>query len=577
MKLSVCVFGCYCQLALLAHAQSQPDAPAPPPTPATDPVLSEKLGSPQATWSTFREAANRKDGHAEALVCFDLSGFSPDIVHAKSPAWVFRLNGILDRTGLHPETDSEARFAIPAAPTLRDYVTAQTRLSPGELEDLQKIEMQRQADGLWRFSESTIHKLDELWERWQSKPMPGQYVPAANEPLVERVRRLFPPTFHQKRFVLLHDWQWISLVALLLLGFAADALVRFLLHYFSAAWFRFVRTAEEYDAERRLWKPVGLLAQALVWYGGMALIDLPTALLSMLLAGLKFFTVVAAIWTVFRLTDLVARHFCRHADKTDTRFDDLLVPLFSKTIKVIAIGVGVLMCAEALQLPITGLIGGLGLGGAALAFASKDTVSNLFGSFTVLIDRPFEIGDWIISSGVEGTVETVGFRSTRIRTFYNSLITVPNSLFTTAIVDNMGRRQFRRVRTTLQVDYDTTPEQIEAFCEGVRELIRLHRSTWKESYQVCLKEFGENSLDILLNCFLDVPDSSAEAEQRQSLFLAILRLADALDVSFAFPTRTLHMYSEEKTASEHRVVKFEDPHAVGRHEAKRICDAGGEN
>ena len=113
----------------------------------------------------------------------------------------------------------------------------------------------------------------------------------------------------------------------------------------------------------------------------------------------------------------------------------------------------------------------------ALALASQDALGNVFGSFLVLIDRPFEIGDWIIFEDHEGMVESMGIRSTRIRTFYNSQVTVPNSKFTTAIVDNMGRREFRRLRTTLGLEYDSTPALITAFCEGVRELIRQHPNT----------------------------------------------------------------------------------------------------
>lgn len=569
---AACMFGCAWFVTAVATCQEQPTptAQVQPPS-AADPDLLEKLGSPQSTWRTFRDASTQ-----EAIPCFDLSGFTADTVSAKGESWVYKLKEILDRTGMyqvllsHQPDDSKSAVSlldyIPEAPDL--YAT----FSSEDLEDLRQIRLARNTDNLWRFSRETVDAIDPLWDRWKTKLIAAATVTVqpTEKPTAEKLRDAFPPQYHRKRF-LLFDWQWISLAGLLLLGFAADALVRCLLHYLTAAWFRFVRTDADFEAERRLWKPVGLLAQALVWYCGMLIVDLPAGVLQVLLAGLKLFALLAAIWTVFRLTDVLTLYLCRQAAKTDTRLDDALAPLFSKTIKIIAVGIGILMFAEAFRLPYKGLIGGLGLGGVALAFAAKDTISNLFGSLTVLIDRPFEIGDWIISDNVEGTVEVVGFRSTRVRTFYNSLISVPNSLFTTAIVDNMGQRRYRRVRANLGVEYGTTPEQIEAFCEGIRELIRQHPYTRKDNFLVCFHQFSENSLDILVNCFLSLDDWQLEKEEQQRFYLNILRLAAQLDVSFAFPTRTLHLFQEERPGDD-RVLNYKDPHAVGRHEASRLVD-----
>jgi MscS family membrane protein len=354
----------------------------------------------------------------------------------------------------------------------------------------------------------------------------------------------FPDRWRRTTF-LLPNYQWICLVALVFLGFLADLITRIAMHFLTHAWFRFVKGDEQYDEERKLWRPVGLLAQALVWYGGTTLIGLPDFALGILLAGLKLFAVVAAVWTSFLLINLFFSYLQRQTAATRTKFDDLLVPLMSKSLKGVIVIVGVLTCAEVFSLPVYGFLGSLGIVGAALAFASKDAVSNLFGSVTVLIDRPFEIGDWVVTGDVEGTVETVGFRSTRIRTFYNSLITVPNCNLTTAIVDNMGRRRYRRIKTMLGLQYDTTPEQVDAFCEGVRELIRRHPYTRKDYYHVYLNQFNESSIDVLLYCFVETPDWSMELREKHRLFVDIMKLAARLGVEFAFPTRTLHMFQEQ--------------------------------
>ena len=223
------------------------------------------------------------------------------------------------------------------------------------------------------------------------------------------------------------------------------------------------------------------------------------------------------------------------------------------------------------------VMGALGIGGVALAFAAKDTISNFFGSMTVLADRPFGIGDWVVVGDVEGTVERLGFRSTRVRTFYNSVVTIPNSRMADTNVDNYGKRQYRRVRVMLSLTYDTPPEKIDAFCEGIRELIRLHPYTRKDYYHVYFNKFAASSLDVLLYAFFQVPDWSTELRERHKLFNDILRLAKRIGVDFAFPTQTLLMESvgdqtkriEDATSK----IAISDPDEYGVEHAAKVFES----
>jgi MscS family membrane protein len=166
----------------------------------------------------------------------------------------------------------------------------------------------------------------------------------------------------------------------------------------------------------------------------------------------------------------------------------------------------------------------------------------------VLVDRPFEVGDWIVVKTPKGIVEELGFRSTRVRTFYNSLVTLPNATLVRAVVDNYGKRKYRRTKTHIGVQYDTTPDQMLAFREGIMELVRTHPYTRKDYYQVWFHQFGASSLDLLIYVFFEVPDWSTELRERERLFLDIMRLADRLGVQFAFPTQTLHLHQHEGDA-----------------------------
>ena len=209
----------------------------------------------------------------------------------------------------------------------------------------------------------------------------------------------------------------------------------------------------------------------LIWSlsASLTFFELSEPVLNLCLKTAKVLTYIGFVWLGLRLTSYFQVFFVEKSKKTALKFDDLLAPLLGKVIKVLLIIVGLISVAEILNLPLASLLAGLGIGGIAIAMAAKDTIANIFGSLTVVADRPFSIGDWVKIKDVEGTVEHLGFRSTRVRTFYNSLVSVPNSILLTASVDNMGERRYRRFNTMLSITYDTPVEKIEAFCAGIRE------------------------------------------------------------------------------------------------------------
>ena len=147
--------------------------------------------------------------------------------------------------------------------------------------------------------------------------------------------------------------------------------------------------------------------------------------------------------------------------------DGQLVPLVKKALRVSVVVMGLLVMFQKLGVEVVSVLAVLGLGGLAFALAAKDTCANLFGSVIILLDRPFHIGDQVIIGKTEGSVKSIGFRSARIRTFYNSVISVPNSVLANANIDNMGRREYRRIKAFLGATYDTPPAKIEAFIDGI--------------------------------------------------------------------------------------------------------------
>ena len=252
------------------------------------------------------------------------------------------------------------------------------------------------------------------------------------------------------------------------------------------------------------------------------------------------------------LEKLIALNLRAEGDSSTDSITKHLLPYSKKILKILIGIIVVLIFLQNSGFNVTSLLASLGIGGVAVALAAKETLGNFFGGFTVIVDKPFRVGDWIVCNEVEGTVEDIGFRSTKVKTFYDSLLTIPNSVIADSIVDNLGKRQARRTRVTLDITYNTSPEKIEAFVEGIKNILQSNAYTRKDYYQCYFSAYGPHSLQILLNFFLRVTDWDSELLQKQNIFLEILRLAKELEVDFAFPTQTLDVPSLPGQAKKER-------------------------
>ena len=323
------------------------------------------------------------------------------------------------------------------------------------------------------------------------------------------------------------------------------------------------------SAKKKLTRPMGVFIFAGAWTLGVRVLELQDSLLSIMLRFGYIVLTVGCVVTAHHIVDVVAMYFQEVARKSANKFDDILVPLLRKTAKTFVIAIGVVAIGNSLTLDMKSILTGLGIGGFAFALAAKDTIGNLFGSLTVLLDRPFRIGDWILIDGkIEGMVEEVGLRSTRIRTFYDSLITVPNGQLTNVHIDNYGQRTYRRFSTTLGLQYDTPPEKIEAFCEAVRQIILSHKWTRKDLFHVYFNGMGTSSLEILVYVFWKVPDWSKELSEKHRLLMDILRVGKELGIQFAFPTQTLHVFNEDKYTYD--PLDADQTHKVAHEKAEAI-------
>lgn len=411
-----------------------------------------------------------------------------------------------------------------------------------------EISMVKNDENHWKFSPTTVKTIFFYYKSLQNQKI----VKGVKELKTwkENFKEMMPSWTGKRSFILLNG-QWIGLFSIIFLALLIRFLFKF---YFSQFIMRIFKKSNLIYSEKNrssISFPIGLATISGVWSLGIRLLEFDDKVLSILLRiGYIGFTVGTVI-TIYQLVDILKIYLEKLAKDSENKFDDILVPLVTKTLKTFVVLIGIIFIGNSLTLDMKSIIAGMGIGGIAFALAAKDTISNIFGSLTVLLDRPFQIGDWVLIDGsIEGTVEEVGLRSTRIRTFYDSLISLPNGRLTNAHIDNYGRRTYRRLSTKIGVQYDTPPEKLEAFCEGVRTLIANHPYTRKENFHVYFNNFGNSALEVLLYVFWKVPGWADELNEKHRLLMDILRLGNELGVEFAFPTQTIHLQNTQKKSHE---------------------------
>ncbi len=234
------------------------------------------------------------------------------------------------------------------------------------------------------------------------------------------------------------------------------------------------------------------------------------------------------------------------AAKSDSDLDDQLIPVARRGGRSAIWILGIIVALNNAGYDVAALIAGLGIGGLALAMAAKDTVSNVFGGFTIFTDQPFSLNDRIVISGVDGTVEEIGIRSTRIRKLDGRQVTIPNSRFADSPVENVTREPSRKVTVDLGLTYDTEPGAVRRALEILAEIVDEHAEAMvPDTAKTGFTEFGASALNVRLIYYI-AKDADILGTQ-SSVNMQILERFNAEGLDFAFPTQTIYTLSGDKT------------------------------
>ncbi len=454
-----------------------------------------------------------------------------------------KIKAVLDGMGLvidFTSVPTNANYLDTVLVSTQRIEKAQHRYAPFPLR-LPQVYVEK-VGSRWYYSKKTIEQIDAIYERL----FPSQ---------LAWIGQKFPGLF--KAIVLgVLIWQPIAFVLLIivsiLLFYILRPIVLFLLKKI-VKLFEKRRSYQSFEILHEFTRPIVFIV--LIRFIRRIFPSLQLLKLnSFVIVGLKVAETIFWVMIVLTIIKLFVSLYNDINKDSRSRLDRQLAPIVNKFINGIIVLIGFFHILTIFGVNPTTVLAGASIGGIALAFAAQDSVKNLIGTLNIFLDKPFHIGDWVVIGGIEGTVEYVGVRSTRVRAADTSIFQIPNSKVSEMEINNKGLRLYRRYQTDLGIRYDTPPELIEAFVQGIRKIIIAHPDTRSESFNVEFIGFGESALEIMVNVFFKKLDWGDEQSSRHRLHISIVKLAAALGVEFAFPSSTLMI--EQMPGQESLAVKY---------------------
>jgi MscS family membrane protein len=388
------------------------------------------------------------------------------------------------------------------------------------------VRLARRPDGHgWAFSLSTVARIDDWYDALPDHWL-RQHLPA---PLL----RTGP------RDLLWWQWSGLLLIALVgsVLGLAAGALARSVLGRAAK------RTQTIWD-DRILARSRGPIALAFTFAFMRALV--PELLLyepaeRFINQLLRALLLADVLWAFWRLVDVVAELSWSSEFSFEHPSSRALIPLARRMGKAVVAVTAMLLLISALGYPVTSLIAGLGIGGLALALASQKTVENLFGAFSLGIDQPFREGDFVRVEDLLGTVESLGLRSTRIRTLDRTVVSIPNGKLAEMRLETFAARDRLRLACVIGLEHGTTCEQMRRVLADIEQALRAHPKLHDEGLSVRFIELAASSLNVEVVCFFATQNMEEFTLIRQELLLKFLQIVADAGTRIAFPTTTVHV------------------------------------
>jgi len=353
-------------------------------------------------------------------------------------------------------------------------------------------------------------------------------------------------------------WKYIASLLYIFLAFYVSKF----LDYFTRVWLKkwTAKTKSNLDdlLIALLNGPIKIISFVIFLNIGLSVFDWPDLVNRILDKGFKVVVAATVTYAALKLIDLLMGYWRQRAvAEADRPFDEQLFPIIRKSLNAFVVVVATLVTSQNLGFNISAALAGLSVGGLALGLAAQDTVANLFGAVAIFIDKPFRIGDRIQLDVVDGTVETIGLRSTRVRNLDGHLITVPNKTMGNATITNVTRRPNIKTVMNIGITYDTSTENVKRALKILKEIYKDHPKTF--DCLISFNKFADSALNIEVTHWWNSTDYKEYLAGMQEMNLAVKERFDEAAIAFAFPTQTLYL----KPDSEWKLDEKRPPALVG--------------
>jgi len=339
-------------------------------------------------------------------------------------------------------------------------------------------------------------------------------------------------------------YRYFQALGVIFIGFLAARLVRLFLEARLKKLFTRLGTESALKASLAISRPTAFAITALSIYYAVWLFNIPQEFVGLIQKVLKVLVGLVVAYGVYRLIDFADAYLSVIVKKTETKLDDMMLPLFRKTLKVVVVIVAFLIIVQNAGYDVTTLLAGVGIGGLAIALAGKDLLANFFGSVMIFTERPFKVGDRISISGYDGPVEEVGLRTSKIRTLTGHLVTIPNSTLANTPVENISARPNIRRLFRIGITYDSGYEKMKRAVEIIKEVLS-ETPGIEENFFVHFSDFADSCLEIFVLYWVSPPDYlNHYLPTNERVNLEILRRFNQEGIEFAFPTQTVHLVTE---------------------------------
>lgn len=268
----------------------------------------------------------------------------------------------------------------------------------------------------------------------------------------------------------------------------------------------------------------------------------------------RSFVIISVLLFVYRLVDVIAPSSLRIANITGFTIEERILPFLRVGIKLLIMSIGVVVLLQEWGYDVSGLLAGIGIGGLALSLAAQDTLANLFGFMAIVSDRPFDVGEFIKTGDVEGTVEHVGLRSTRIRQLNQAVVYMPNHVIANSPTLNWSRLRKRFLDLRIGVEYETTNDQLRLMMERIRAYLKSQAKVDEKSIVVHVIDFHTESIDIIIRAYVYITDWAAFTAEKEKYTLAILDVMKDLRIELADTITDIRMVAEDRPSRLARAI-----------------------